>query len=325
MIITSRKLFIFLTCLLVPTAALRAERPLSPDADVYSTPENLVAAIYAPYLKDGKQIIPPLFSIEAGPEAPHGFLHQNLWDSVGPYLAFLEENPGKELGVDPLVDGQDFEISDFKIHPAEVSTTPSGRRPGLVVVTFKNFNEPREIWLGVEDIGGPRPWQLTAVRVAKGHEGRKYDLYNILEEFTIVPQDEDAEPEDDFTIRLKRLLEQTFHAENVNIVFANNTHIFLNAQHPDEKGKRIWQFEQKPENITPAEGSQPVADLGESATWGGGEPALLVKFADGSAIRIISYTASAANDMDAALKDPSRGHRWRDETIKLVQELRKVK
>ncbi|TLD68579.1 hypothetical protein FEM03_21920 [Phragmitibacter flavus] len=152
-------------------------------ADHFQTPEKLAAAIFTPYTGDGNPVIPPPVSSAALPDAPTGYLHLDgpLANAVQSYFEAIDEKPELAIGFDPLIDGQDYDITDFKIHPAEVSETPSGRRPGLVVVTFKNLGEPREIWLGVEDVGGERPWKLTAIRAEKGHEGRKYDLYQVLE------------------------------------------------------------------------------------------------------------------------------------------------
>lgn len=121
--------------------------------------------------------------------------------------------------------------------------------------------------------------------------------------------------------RVTQKLEEQFQATNVGTVFANDTHLFLNANHPNESGKRTWQIELKPEITTPAQGSQTVADLGEAASWGGAEPALLVNLSPTQAFRILSYTASAANDMETALADPARGHRWRDEATTLARQI----
>lgn len=149
--------------------------------DSFQSAENLAAALFAPYKNDGEYLIPDIISEEALPDSPKGYLHDRLAKAVSSFLHRTKDNPEVSLGFDALVDGQDFEISDFKIHPAEISDLPSGRRVGRVIVTFKNFGEPREIWLEVEQIKGERPWRLAAVHCERGHEGRKYNLAELLE------------------------------------------------------------------------------------------------------------------------------------------------
>lgn len=166
---------VFLVVALGPVAVLKGAGP-----EHFQTPEKLVAALYAPYQAGGKEVIPAPLSKEALPGAEGGYLHRIFGDVVAGYLKGTEDDPAG-LGFDVLVDGQDFELSDFRIHEAEINETPSGRVAGRVIVTFNNFGEPREMWIGVERVEGRRPWQLTAIRAEKGHEGRSYDVVRLLE------------------------------------------------------------------------------------------------------------------------------------------------
>lgn len=125
----------------------------------------------------------------------------------------------------------------------------------------------------------------------------------------------------DLVSHLRAQLEQTFRARNISTINSSASHIFINAQHPDETGKRVWQIELQPDSNKPAEGSEPVAFHGQSASWGGSEPALLATASSGRAIRVITYIPSASNDMEAALADPTRGHRWRDEAAAIASGL----
>lgn len=150
------------------------------DAEHFQSAEKLAAALYAPYQTGGKDVIPAPLTKEALPSAAGGYLHKNFGGVVAEYLEKTKDDPAG-LGFDVLVDGQDFELSEFKIHEAEISEMPSGRVAGRVIVTFKNFGQPREIWIGVERVEGERPWQLTAIRAEKGHEGRSYDVVRLLE------------------------------------------------------------------------------------------------------------------------------------------------
>ena len=167
-----------LLCLL-PLAACASpgERP-----DPFQSPEALAAALYAPYLGDGSPVIADVLSADALPDAPAGYLHSGLAEAVDAFLALEAEDKLAPLDFDPLVDGQDFEITEFEVQPAEVSDTPSGRHAGMVAATFRNFGEPRDVWLGVERIDHARPWRLTAVMVRSGHQGRQYRLEFLLQD-----------------------------------------------------------------------------------------------------------------------------------------------
>lgn len=156
----------------------------SADASFQSA-EKLAAALFAPYKNDGEYLIPDIISEEALPNAPKGYLHGRLAEAVASFLERTKDNPEVSLGFDALIDGQDFELTDFKIHPAEISDTSNGKQAGRVIVTFKNFGEPREIWLGVEQVKGEHPWRLTSVHCERGHEGRKYDLAELLDELDV--------------------------------------------------------------------------------------------------------------------------------------------
>lgn len=162
------------------------------DPSLFSSPEKLAAAIYAPYLKDGEPVLPDLFSPEAIEAPPVGFVAKGLAESLALLHELQEKDPSISLGYDPFVDGQDFEVTDFMLAPPELGETGSGKKMALVIASFKNFGDPREIWLGMELAADGKHWLLNALQGKRGAEGRRYHLSQELETLTSDPLPEAA-------------------------------------------------------------------------------------------------------------------------------------
>ncbi len=115
-----------------------------PPALAFDTPEALVAALYAPYLadeipEDGRAY----FSVET----------QALW-------AALEARDPYGLGFDPVIDGQDFHITELAV--SQPLALPNGVE---LRVGFRNFGEPRDLaYRLVEEAQG---WRVDDI-VAEG-------------------------------------------------------------------------------------------------------------------------------------------------------------
>lgn len=111
----------------------------------YDTPEELIEAIYSPLIEGGMGADDmSWFSAET----------RAVWE------AFLKEEP-YGLGFSPIVDGQDFDLSDFETGPAE-------RVEGGVEipVRFRNFGEPRQlVYVLVEE---PEGWAVHDIRRIDG-------------------------------------------------------------------------------------------------------------------------------------------------------------
>jgi hypothetical protein len=164
------------------------------DPAVYSSPEKLAAALYAPYQDGGQAVLPELLSPEALEAPPTGFVGGGLAEMLPLLFEQQEQDPSLSLGYDPLVDGQDFEITDFQLAPPELGETGSGKKMALVIATFKNFGDPREIWLGMELSADGNHWLLNAVQGKRGAEGRSYHLLQDLEMLGSEPSPDQTTP-----------------------------------------------------------------------------------------------------------------------------------
>jgi hypothetical protein len=99
-------------------------------AFAYDTPKTLIEAVYAPYLKDE---IPT----EEDDIAQRSKALQGLFD------ADYANTPDGEMGAidfDPVVDGQDFKITELKIAEPALDGDK-----GTVDVTFKNFDADQHL------------------------------------------------------------------------------------------------------------------------------------------------------------------------------------
>lgn len=136
-----------LLSLLAACAALVAAPAL---AQSYSSPSEMLAAFYEPYLND------------TIPDDISGFRSEAL-NTL--YAEDEANTPLGEIGAldfDPYIDGQDFLITDLEIEELEV-----GNDTATVLVTFQNMGEPRSITydLVFED-GGWRIDDLVGENVA---------------------------------------------------------------------------------------------------------------------------------------------------------------
>lgn len=154
---------------------------LAVDPAPFTTPEALAAALYAPYQSPPQTLLPELMSPEALAGQPNGYVAGGLASVLVPFFEEQAADPSFSLGYDPLVDGQDFEITEFKIAPAELGETRGGKKMALVIVTFKNFGDPREIWLGMELAENGTDWHLNEVSGRRGAEGRRYQLTQAID------------------------------------------------------------------------------------------------------------------------------------------------
>ncbi|SFV30467.1 Protein of unknown function [Devosia crocina] len=97
-------------------------------AQPFQTPQELIAAFYAPYLAD--EI----------PENEAAFRSDALNALYEEDAESTEEGDIGAIEFDPYVDGQDFMIADFSIGDPIIEGDQA-----QVVVSFTNFGEPRDI------------------------------------------------------------------------------------------------------------------------------------------------------------------------------------
>lgn len=123
-------------------------------AFAYDSPKELLEALYAPYFQ--------------GENADWDKWHEEDFRSKALNALFAKdaaETPEGDVGridFDPYVDGQDFELTDFKIGEAVVIGDLA-----TVEVTFKNFDEKEDIFFSlVKEDGG---WKIDDVE-ARGNE-----------------------------------------------------------------------------------------------------------------------------------------------------------
>jgi hypothetical protein len=124
-------------------AAMLAETAAT-SAQPFPTPEALLEAFYEPYFSGSFADDDSIFRSES---------LQELYDTDA------ENTPEGEMGAlsfDPFVDGQDYQITDFAIGPAEIDGDAA-----TVDVEFNNFGEPRTLTyeLVYEDDG----WRINDV------------------------------------------------------------------------------------------------------------------------------------------------------------------
>jgi len=118
-------------------------------AFAYDTPEALIRAVYAPYLRGDV------------PENPEQFRSESL---QGLYDAAAENTEEGEIGAiafDPVVNGQDFEITDLEIVGVENEGDTA-----TVEVSFRNFDVPNDLVFSlVEEKDG---WKVDDVASVSG-------------------------------------------------------------------------------------------------------------------------------------------------------------
>ncbi len=139
---------------------------------------EMTRAIYKPYLSEkdaGKNDLPPLMEPEAiAGKSPKGYIAGPLAEALTKYLA----NPDAMLGYDPLIDAQDWDITDFKVQVVQQAQNEAGDPQYVVVATFKNFGQAREIgflyWNYPE--APLKGWKLVDIKAKSGADGRSYSV-----------------------------------------------------------------------------------------------------------------------------------------------------
>jgi hypothetical protein len=118
----------------------------------FDTPEALIEALYAPYLAD---------------QIPDDQLDFFGSDTRAAWEALMEEDE-YGLGFDPVVDGQDFAITEIAISEPE----QAGKGAELVV-EFENFGEPRlMIYTLINEAG----WLVHDIEAVHGDGWRLREL-----------------------------------------------------------------------------------------------------------------------------------------------------
>jgi hypothetical protein len=131
--------------------------PFAAFAQTFETPEAMLEALYAPYLRDESvSDYTPFFSD-----------HLN-----GLYQTDSEKAGGEvgAIGFDAIIAGQDYKITEFGIGETEIDGDTAE-----IIVTFNNFDEPQTLryslvrendsWK-VDDIESRTPdfeWQLSQI------------------------------------------------------------------------------------------------------------------------------------------------------------------
>ncbi len=121
--------------------------------------------------------LPPLLS-KAALASNGGFVDGELAEALEAYLA----KPEATLGFDPLIDAQDFDITDFTLESMEQSESSAwGQATKVVQARFRNFGEERRVAFAyIASVDETQSWKLFAVFCLEGHEGREYSLTDEL-------------------------------------------------------------------------------------------------------------------------------------------------
>ncbi len=116
-------------------------------AQPYETPQALLEAFYEPYFSGNF------------PENESQFRSRELQALYDKDAALAGEGEMGAISFDPYIDGQDFDITDFKIGTPAIADDYAS-----VDVSFKNFGEPRTLSydLVLEDGG----WKIDDVASA---------------------------------------------------------------------------------------------------------------------------------------------------------------
>lgn len=133
-------------------------------ADAYSKPEQVIAALYAPYMKPADQIVYSDLDNPSLRSARLNLLYQADEREAGDGIGRLD--------FDPYVNGQDFEITNLRIGEAYLA---GGR--AVVRVNFDNMSSPQE--LGYLLIWEDHGWRIDDVWSAG--PDFSYSLRDILE------------------------------------------------------------------------------------------------------------------------------------------------
>ncbi len=94
------------------------------------------------------ELVKSLYREHLGPKLDQA----NVFGNKAKMRKFFEDGlannmDGEKLGFDPLIDGQDAEITDLKIYPDP--ELPALRGAYFVVVSFKNFGQPVKLTASV--------------------------------------------------------------------------------------------------------------------------------------------------------------------------------
>lgn len=126
-------------------------------AQPFRTPSDLIDALYAPYLGDGDT------------SQRDAFFADGL---TRLYAVDAEKSQGEvgAIGFDPVINGQDWDISDLQVGDAEIDG-----QSAVVTVHFDNFSTPVTLryslidedgnWQvdDIESIEGDSPWTLSEI------------------------------------------------------------------------------------------------------------------------------------------------------------------
>ena len=150
-----QRLFVVAALLLGSVAAAVA-------APVFDDPRGVIEYAYAPYIHEDDPF-------PDDPSEIYSPTLKQLWDEAA---AKSEESEAPILDFDPIINGQDYEITDFLIADPVVEGDAA-----TVAVSFSNFGEPQELhfelirraegWK-IDDIEaiGEAPWRLSELLAA---------------------------------------------------------------------------------------------------------------------------------------------------------------
>ena len=132
----------------------------APAAPVFDEPKGLIEYAYAPYKTD---------NFPDDPSELYSPTLKQLWDDMA---TRSEEGDVPIIDFDPLINAQDYELTDFVIADPAVNGDDAE-----VAVSFSNFGEPQELhfylvrraegWK-IDDIEsvGASPWRLSELLAA---------------------------------------------------------------------------------------------------------------------------------------------------------------
>jgi hypothetical protein len=117
-------------------------------AQSYDSPQAMLQAFYAPYLND------------EFPDNSEQFRSAALQGLIDHDIEITPDGDMGALDFDPFINGQDYEITDLQIGEPEID----GDR-AVVVVTFKNFDEPNSLTYDLVNEDG---WKIDDVASSTG-------------------------------------------------------------------------------------------------------------------------------------------------------------
>jgi hypothetical protein len=128
-------------------------------APVFDDPRALIEYVYAPYLNESDPF-------PDDPSELYSPTLKQLWDEMS---AKSEESEVPIIDFDPVINAQDYEISDFVVaDPAIVGESAT------VAVSFSNLGEPQE--LHFELIRGADGWKIDDIESIEDNGWRFSEL-----------------------------------------------------------------------------------------------------------------------------------------------------